>query len=367
MTQAEAVTVYIGAGTGEAGPGLERSRGIYRGRLNAATGELAGIELAAELPQATFLALDGSGRRLYAVSEVGDYGGQESGAVAAFAVDAATGALQPLNVQPSGGSGPAYVSVDRSSRLVLAANYGGGSVACLPVAEDGRLEPPSQVVQHHGSGPNADRQDAPHAHCIVPDRANRYALAADLGIDRVLVYRLDPEAGTLRAGPVPQIPTRPGAGPRHLAFHPSANILYVSCELDSTVAVYAYDSETGAATEIQALSTLPEGYAGENTTSEVAVAPSGRCVYVANRGQDAIAIFAVDPDAGTLTLTGHQPTGGSVPRHFALDPTGQWLLVANQQGHNVTTLRVDAETGVLQPTGHKAAMSTPMCIRFATS
>lgn len=358
--------LFIGTGTGATGADRPRSRGIYRAELDTASGTLTITGLAAELADPTFLARTPDGRRLYAVSEIGDYGDASSGAVAAYAVDRATGELTLLNMQPSGGAGPAYVALDRTGRIVLVANYGAGNVASLPVAPDGRLESPSQVWQHTGAGPQADRQEAPHAHCIVPDPANRYALVADLGADKLFVYPIDPAEVRLDAS-LREVATRPGMGPRHLAFHPALDVVYVSGELDSTVSVFAYTPASGALAEVQHVLTLPGDFAGENYPSEIAVAPSGRFVYCANRLHDSLAVFAVDPASGRLTPAGHVPLAGlqetAFPRHFAIDPSGEWLLVANQHGHNVAAFRVDEETGVPEFAG-AVDITTPMHILF---
>lgn len=366
MTPNDTLTVLIGTATyvpGTDAAGLAASRGIYRAELNMQTAALTITGVAAELPHPTFLARAPGGAHLYSVSEVDEFAGRPVGAVAAFSVDPAARDLSLLNLQPSGGPGPAYVAVDRTGRLVLVANYGAGSVASLPVDPAGALLPPSRVWQHTGTGPDASRQEAPHAHCIVPDRANRYALCADLGADRILVYPLDPIAGQL--GPAAHsVPVRPGMGPRHLAFHPARDVVYASGELDSTVSVFAYDPPTGALTEVQHLSTLPAGFTGENYPSEIAVAPSGRFVYVANRGHDTLAVFAVDPADGRLAPAGHVSVRGAWPRHFALDPTGAWLLVANQESHNVAVFRVDPATGLPAPAGDGARLAAPMFILF---
>ncbi len=362
--EADKLRLWIGAGTGAAGPGRPRSRGIYRAELDTAAAALTITGLAAELANPTFLARTPDAARLYAVSEVSDYGPARSGAVAAYAVDRATGDLALLNVQPSGGAGPAYLALDRTGRVALVANYGAGSVASLPIAADGRLAPPSRVWQHVGAGPRADRQEAPHAHCIAPDPANRYALVADLGVDKLFVYPIDPAAGEL-AAPLQELAVRPGMGPRHLAFHPTLDVVYVSGELDSTVSVFAYDPAAGALAETQHVSTLPAGFTGENYPSEIAVAPSGRFVYCANRLHDSLAVFAVDPASGRLAPAGHAPLAGphgaAFPRHFAIDATGAWLLVANQRGHNVAVFRLDAATGWPEFAG-AAELTMPMYI-----
>lgn len=358
--------LFIGTGTGETGTDRPRSRGIYRAELDTATGALTITDLAAELADPTFLAQTPDGRRMYAVSEIGDYGGENTGAVAALAIDPETGGLTQLNMQSSGGAGPAYVALDRTGHIVLVANYGAGSVASLPVEPDGRLGPPSRVWQHTGTGPQADRQEAPHAHCIVPDPANRYALVADLGVDKLFVYPINRAEARLDAS-LREVATRPGMGPRHLAFHPALDIVYVSGELDSTVSVFAYTPASGALAEVQHVSTLPVDFTGENYPSEIAVAPSGRFVYCANRLHDSLAVFAVDSASGRLAPAGHAALAGpheaAFPRHFAIDPTGEWLLVANQRGHNVAVFRLDGDTG-LPEFASAVDITTPMHILF---
>jgi 6-phosphogluconolactonase len=263
------------------------------------------------------------------------------------------------------GAGPCYLSLDPTGYLLMVANYASGSLTVFPVRADGSLDPASQVIQHTGSGPVVDRQEAAHAHCIVPDPTGHYALAADLGIDKVMVYRIDLVAKRLEPADPPSADLAPRAGPRHIAFHPNGRWLYVTGELDSTLTVFAWDARLGRLHHLQAVSTLPMGWQGVNYPAEVAVAPSGRFVYMSNRGHDSIAIFAVDEATGKLTPAGHEPTQGSFPRHFALDPTGAFMLVANQDGDSVVVFRVDQLTGKLAPIGHAVTVPIPVCVRFA--
>jgi 6-phosphogluconolactonase len=349
--------IYIGAYT------RGTTRGICRLQLDPATGDLSSPQLAAETKNPSFLALHPTRPLLYAVGEISDHAGQKSGAVNAFAIEAG-GALRPLNQQPSGGPGPCFVTVDHSGRNVLVANYAGGSVAVLPIDADGRLRDPSAVVQHSGSGPNPKRQDKPHAHSIYLPPDNRFALAADLGIDRIMLYRFDAAAGTLAAHDPPAAALAPGAGPRHLAFHPHAGFLYVINELASTVTAFVYDAAAGALREIQTLSTLPHGFTGENTTAEVQVHPSGRFLYGSNRGHDSIAIFAIDPATGRLTARGHESTRGRTPRHFGIDPAGSFLLAAHQDSGDLFVFRIDPDTGGLAWTGASARIDAAVCVRF---
>jgi 6-phosphogluconolactonase len=256
------------------------------------------------------------------------------------------------------------VSVDRSGRTVLIANYAGGSVSVLPIQPGGGLAAATQVAQHHGTGPNAERQEAAHAHCIVTDRSNRYALAADLGIDRVLVYRLNAGAGTLRHIDGGDGVLRPGTGPRHIAFHPKLPLVFVSGELHSTVTTLRFDAARGALSRIQTQSTLPAGFTGANDVADIHVAPLGNVLYVSNRGHNSIAVVSIARSTGVLALEQVVPSGGDWPRNFSLDPTGRWLLVANERSGSVVVFRRDGKTGRLTPTQARIAIPNPVCLRF---
>jgi 6-phosphogluconolactonase len=254
------------------------------------------------------------------------------------------------------------VSVDRSGRALLVANYGGGNVALLPVETNGALAS-AHVVQHTGTGPNAERQEAPHAHCIIPDPSNRFALAADLGADRVFVYRLDLNGKALHH--LGEAVMRPGAGPRHLAFHPTLPLVFVANELDSTVATLRFDAERGALAPQSTISTLPAGWTGTNYPADIHVAANGRTLYVSNRGHNSIAVFAVAASTGALTVQQVLATEGDWPRNFTLDPTGRWLLVANQRSNAVVVFGCDRDTGRLTLTQQRIEIPSPVCLRFA--
>jgi 6-phosphogluconolactonase len=341
-----------------------KDRGIYRFPFDTATGEAGPVELAAEAARPTFLAIHPNQRLLYAVNAIAEFQGQKTGAVSAFALDARTGALRLLNQQPSGGAGPCHVIVDSEGTNVLVANYGGGSVACLPIDAEGRLKPPSSAIQHAGSSINTARQEGPHAHSINLDAAGRFVFAADLGLDKILVYRFDAANGKLTLHDPPSASTAAGAGPRHLAFHPSGRFAYVINELDSTVTAFAYDPAAGALREIQTITTLPGDFAGENYPAEVRVHPSGKFLYGSNRGHDSIALYTIDAQTGKLTPAGHQPSGGSGPRNFNVDPSGAWMIVGNQSSNNVLVLRIDAERGTLTPTGQEFEIPSPTCFQM---
>lgn len=348
--------VYVGTYTGP------QSKGIYAFRFDASTGELASLGLMAESTNPSFLAVDPSGRFLYAVNEISNYQAQKSGGVSAFAIDRKTGKLTFLNEVPSRGAGPCYVTLDKTGRYVLVANYDGGSVAIFPVAPDGRLGEASAFVQHTGHSVNPQRQECPHAHAIELSPDNRFALAADLGLDELLVYHFDPSGGTLAPNNPPSAKVEPGAGPRHLAFHPSGKFVYVINEMQSSVTAFAYD--VGAVRNLGTVSTLPKEFKGNNDAAEIAVYPTGRFLYGSNRGHDSIAVFTIDPAAGTLTPVEYASTQGKTPRNFAIDSTGSYLLAANQDSNSVVVFRIDAKTGHLIPTGQVLEFPSPVCITF---
>jgi 6-phosphogluconolactonase len=316
--------------------------------------------LAVETKNPSFLALHPSGRFLYAVGEIGNFQGAKTGAVSAFAIDPKTGDLTLLNQQPSEGGGPCHLVLDEAGRNVLIANYGGGTVAVLPIGADGRLKPASSVQAHQGSGPNKGRQEKPHAHGIYLDAAERFALAPDLGADRVFVYRFDAAKGTLEPHGAGTL--EPGSGPRHLAFHPSGKYLYVINELLSTLTVFSWDAEKGTLTSLQTLSCLPAGFSGTSWTAEVAVSADGRFVYGSNRGDDSLAVFAVDPATGRLTVKGHAPIGGKYPRHFTIDPTGRFILAGHQNSGTIAVLRLDPATGMPSLVGSMLRVDKPVCL-----
>lgn len=345
--------VYVGAYTAPKG----KAEGISVYQFDPASGALIHAQTVPGVDSPSFLAFDPQQRYLFAVGE-GD-----QGLASAFARDPETGRLTFLNRQPTHGSSPCHVSVDPTGRYALVANYGSGNLAVFPIQQDGRLSAASAVVQHEGSSVNPRRQTGPHAHMIAPDPAGRYVLANDLGIDQVLVYRLDGASGQLIAHQ--RGVAQPGAGPRHFAFHPAGRLVFVINELDSTLTAYAYDPEQGTLEARHTLSTLPSDFHGDNTCAQVVMAPSGRFVYGSNRGHDSIAIFAIDETTGQLTAIGHEPTQGRNPRNFNIDPTGAWLLAANQDSGSIVTFRVDQATGQLHATGQVTETPTPVCILFS--
>ena len=356
-TQKNDLLVYIGTYTGA------KSQGIYAYRLNLGNGAMTPLGLVAKTENPSFLAIHPNHHFLYAVSEMGDSGNQKSGSVAAFAIEE-NGQLNSLNQLSSGGQGPCHLVVDKTGRDVLVANYDSGSVSVIPVQADGKLGKPTAFIQHHGSSADPERQRGPHAHSINVDAANRFAFAADLGLDKVLVYRFDPAKGTLVANDPSSVSVKPGAGPRHFAFHPGGHFAYVINEMHSTVTAFSYDPSAGVLKELQTISTLPEGFKAENSTAEVQVHPSGKFLYGSNRGHDSIAVFAIDAEKGTLRLIEQQSTQGKTPRNFGIDPTGRYLLAANQDSGNVVVFRINAQNGRLTPTGQVVEVPNPVCVKF---
>lgn len=355
---ADATRVYIGAYTQDGG------RGINQASFDPNTGELKLLGLAGEAKNPSFLALPANDEFLYSVNEIGDYNASRGGTLSAFAVDAESGQLSLLNNESTAGTGPCFVSLDNEGKHALVANYGNGSVAVLPIDAAGKLQPASAVIQQEGTGPNAARQTGPHAHSIKLDAANRFALACDLGADKVFVYRFDPTKGTLTPNETPWFQTAPGAGPRHLAFHPNGKWVYIVNELDCTLVAAAYDAERGVLKALQTETTLPAGGVEGNTCAEVVVHPTGKFVYASNRGHDSIAMFAIDEATGKLTPLGQHPAGGKTPRNFNIDPSGKFLLAALQGSNRVVVHTIDQATGKLTQTDHAIETPMPVCIKF---
>jgi 6-phosphogluconolactonase len=345
----EKFRVYLGTG-----------KNIYQTVLDLKTGALSKAELAAELANPSFVAIHPNNQFLYAVSEI------NKGSIVAYAIDAHTGALKQLNAQSAGGGGPCHVVVDRSGQVVLAANYGTGSCTSIPIKSDGSLGAPASVHQHTGKSINPGNQQGPHAHSINVDKANKFAFCADLGIDKIMVYRLDAATGKLTPNDPPAFVTPPGTGPRHFAFHPNGKTAYINGEINMTLIACDYDAATGVLKQKQVISTLPKDETRKKgSTAEVVVHPSGKFVYVSNRDPyNSIAIFSIDPKTGELKAAGHEARGVKTPRNFAIEPTGRLMLVANQSGQSVMSFHINQDTGALTPTGNSVEVVSPVCVRF---
>jgi len=353
------LAVYVGSYTDPS------HRGIHRFELDPVTGAATEPVVVGVTRNPSFLAWHPNGRVLYAVNEVGDFDGGRTGAVTAFAVDEVAGGLRAVGQQPTGGVDPCHLVVDKAARNLLVANYSSGSVAVLPLDAEGRLRPPSAVIQHAGQGPNRARQEGPHAHAVALDGQERFALVADLGADKVFVYRYAPGEGRLAPHEPAWVALEPGSGPRHLAWHPNGQYAYLVEELTSSISILRYEAARGTLARTQSVSMLPAGPARQNTGAGIAISSDARFLYASNRGHDSLALFRVDPAGGALTAAGHVPTGGRTPRHFALDPSGRWLLVANQDSNSITVFRVDPASGRPAPLGPPISVPKPVCVLFA--
>ncbi|MFI5098423.1 MAG: lactonase family protein [Candidatus Acidiferrales bacterium] len=350
------------------------SKGIYAYEFDAETGKLTAKGLAVETPDPSFVAVHPNGRFVYAVNE----SGKES-AVSAFALDAQSGKLTLLNQLPTLGEDPCYLAFDRTGKYVLIANYTSGNVVVFPILADGKLGEHTALLTDTGvPGPNKERQEGPHAHWIGLSARNRFAYVADLGLDRVLIYNFDAatgmlirrdatpsnaEAGAAKPSDAFSATLSPGTGPRHVAFSPDENFMYVLGELQSTVTVFANGARE-TYRQIQSISTLPEKFSGRNDAAEIVLHPSGRWLYTSNRGQDTFAEFAVDPEKGILRKTGDFPTGGKEPRHFAFDPTGRFLLAENQHSNSIVVFSIDPTTGALTQVSKTEGIPSPVCLVF---
>jgi 6-phosphogluconolactonase len=342
------------------------SRGIYAYRFDSATGDVVSLGLAAESENPSFLAAAANGRFLYAVNEVGKLNGQPGGGVSAFAIDRGTGKLKLLNQVSSLGAGPAHISLDQTSHNVLIANYDAGSIAVFPIEPEGKLGQHSAFQQQSGSSVNKERQEGPHAHAILTSKDNRFVLSADLGADKVFVYRFDSAKGTLSPNDPAFVSVKAGSGPRHLAFGRSGKFLYLAEEMTGAVDAFAFDSKSGTLTPKQTVSALSPNFDGENTEAEIVVDPAGKTLYVSNRGEKTndITVFRIKPADGTLEFVQRVSSGGKTPRNFAIDPSGKWLFAANQDSNNIQVFGVDGQTGQLSPKSQISGISKPVCVVF---
>ncbi|MCB9922851.1 MAG: lactonase family protein [Planctomycetaceae bacterium] len=343
-----------------------KSKGIYTLKLNMKTGQLTEVGATAGVVNPSFVAIHPSNKFLYAVGEIGEFDGKPTGGVTSFSINPKDGALTKLNEKSSGGAGPCHLVVDGSGKNVLVANYGGGSVACLPINKDGTLQDASSFIQHAGSSINKQRQSGPHGHSINLSPDNKFAFAADLGLDKVLIYAFDAEQGKLTPNDPAAVEIEPGSGPRHFAFHPSGAFAYVINEMALTVTAFEYNKEQGRLKTIQTISTIPDADRNQPglSTAEVRVHPSGRFLYGSNRGHDTIVAFQIDQDTGKLTYIENESTRGKTPRNFFIDPTGTYLLAENQGSDSIVVFRINENTGALEPTGNSIDIPAPVCIRM---
>jgi len=367
---ASEILIYVGTyteairfGTGELFQG--QGEGIHIFSVDLTSGALEPVNVVKGVKNPSYLSFDPSGRFLYAVNELKSYEGGDGGTVSAFSVSADGRDLGFLNLRPTRGTDTCHVATDNDGRFAMVANFMSGSVSVYPIGTDGKLGKASDFVQHTGSSVNPARQAGPHAHSSVFDPANRFVFVPDLGADRVVAYRFDSAAGKIAETKGAGAVLEPGSGPRHIAFSPDGRFAHIVNELDSTVTVFAYNGETGGLSKLQTVTTLPDGFAGENSCADLNVHPTGKFLYASNRGHDSVVAYKRDAQSGRLTLIGHESSGGKTPRNFAIDPTGALMLVANQASDNIVAYLIDRDTGVLKPTGHVTAVGTPVCVKFA--
>ncbi|OYW74253.1 MAG: hypothetical protein B7Z37_18530 [Verrucomicrobia bacterium 12-59-8] len=354
--------VYFGTST----TAKNGSKGVYVARFNTATGELTEPRLAAEAGNPGFLAIHPSKKYLYTIGDVTTADGKKGGGISSFSIDKKAGKLTLINQASGVGVGPCHVAVDKTGQMAALANYGSGSIASFAISADGSVSEAVSFFQHEGSSIDPKRQAGPHAHSVNFSPDNRFAFACDLGLDKVLIYKVEPATGKMTPNDPPFAKTPAGGGPRHLAFHPSGKFVFVNNEMAMTETVFAYDAEKGALTEIETVSTLPEADRGKKgfSTAESLAHPNGRVVYVSNRTHDTIAVFACDPATGKLTLLQNVPAEGKIPRNICLDPTGKWLIAAHQDSATAALFKVDQDSGKLTFTGTKVNVPGSICVRF---
>jgi len=354
--------VYIGTFKGEP------SKGIYAWRFDSESGAMEPLGLVAETSRPLFLALHPNRRFLYAVSRPSPVERTHRGVVLAYSVDSPGGKLTALNSVSSGGIDPAYISVDKTGHNVLVANYGSnsgeGAVAVFPIKKDGSLAEASESIQYTGTGVHPQRQQGPHSHAIDSAPDNHVVIVTDLGLDQLFVYRFDVSRGRLSANNPPFATLPPGAGPRHIVFHPGSRWLYVVNEIQSTITTFAYDATTGTLTHLQTISTLPKEFSGASSAAEIRIHPNRKFLYGLNRGHDSVASFSIDPKTGMLTLVELVSTQGKTASNFNIDPSGSWLIAANQGSDSLVMFKLDQNTGKLQATGKSFQVGTPSCVSF---
>ncbi|WP_260741500.1 lactonase family protein [Tunturiibacter lichenicola] len=347
VARAQEMAVIFGTHSG--GPGV----GFSIANFDTASGHLTDPQLIMQAEAPAYFVFDPSHRFLYTCGS--------PAFIAAYAVDPSTGHLTLLNQKPSGGGDPSYISLDKTSRFALVANYQGGNIAVYALRPDGSLGERTAFVQHTGHSVDPIRQKHAFAHSILVDPSNRFVLVADLGLDQVFVYRFDATTGSLTPSNPATFKVPPGSGPRHITFHPNGEWAYLVTEMGSSILFYKWNARHGTLTEKQQISALPSGFTGVSTSAEIRVHPNGRFLYVSNRGRDSIAVFSIDPHSGRLSIVQDVPSGGKTPRNFDFDPTGRWLLVTNHDSDTAMVFRIDPQTGLLSPAG------TPVQIRRAFS
>jgi len=334
---------------------------IYAFQLNSKTGELKEVARTTDVEHPFFMTVSPDNQYLYSINAPKKFGGKENEYVAAFKLEGRSGKLKRLNQQSSHGTASCYLDIDKSGKAVVVANYSSGTVASLPVKADGSLGAAASIIQHTGSSVDTKRQNEPHAHSIVISPDQKFVFAADLGIDKVLSYQIDPETAKLSPSPQSYVRTVPGGGPRHMTFHPDGKQLYVINELKNSVSHFSYNPQTGTLIERDTISTIPDDFEGTTHTADVKITPNGRFLYGTNRGHDSIAAYQIDDD-GKLSLLEIKPSLGKGPQNLAITADGKFLLCANMPGNNVVVFQINEKTGKLAAVGEPVSMPMPSCI-----
>jgi 6-phosphogluconolactonase len=355
VLSANAADMYVYFGTHRSGPGI----GFSLAHFDTDTGALTKPEFITEAVEPAFFVIHPDGKHLYTCNS-----SKTTGSVSAYEIDPKTGKLTLLNQKPAGGADPSYITLDKTCHYALVANYQGGNISVLAIKPDHSLGDQTGFAQHTGHSVNPERQTRPFAHSIIVDPGNRFALVADLGLDKVFVYRFNEQDGSLTPNDPPFATVKPGSGPRHVKFHPNGKWVYVINEMGGTVTGFKWNTAKGSLTEFQTISTLPEGFKGTNTCAELVIHPNGRFLYSSNRGHDSIAVFAIDQKTGKLTLVERVSSQGKWPRNFTFDPTGKWILCSNHNSDNAVVFRVDENTGKLTQVGQPVEVPYPFCERF---
>ena len=357
---AVAADMYVYFGTHVSGVG----KGFSLSHFDTDTGVLTKPQYLLDADAPAFFVIHPDGKHLYTCNSINTFEGKPEGSISAYSIDSKTGKLILLNRKPAGGADPSYITLDKTSRYALVANYQGGNIAVVAIKPDSSLGERTAFAQHTGSSVNPQRQTRPFAHSIIVDPSNRFVLVADLGVDKVFVYRFNEKDGTLTPNDPPFAAVKPGSGPRHVKFHPNGKWVYLINEIGSTVIGFNWDGTKGTLAEFQTVSTLPEGFTGTNTCAELVIHPNGRFLYGSNRGHDSLAVFAIDQATGKLTLVERVSSQGKWPRNFTFDPTGKWILCTNHNSNNAVVFRVDESTGKLTQTGQPVEVPYPFCQRF---
>ena len=358
IAQSKKEILYVGTFS------VRGSEGIYAFTFDRAKQTLKLLQTVPSLESPTFLAIHPTGKYLYSVNRGKADLADQGGSVSAYGIDHVTGRLSGLNHKSSYGEGPCYVEVDKTGKYLAVAHYNEGNLTILSLFKDGQIGGVSDAKKYSGSSITPERQESPHAHAAVFSQDNKFLYVTDLGTDKIYTYTFNEAEGTLQASADPEVGVSPGAGPRHLAIHPTGNYLYLSEELTSSVGVFSVDKTSGDLTIMKdSVASLPQNFTGNNSSADIHTDVTGRYLYMSNRGADIISIYTIGED-GNITLTGHESSGGKTPRNFLIDPKGEYLFAANQDSDSINIFRINQKNGKLTPVGKPIAVPSPVCLKL---